>query len=162
MVLKDFFDHFTQGDYTPLQRESGAMMNTLERLTKSIANRQGTVILRSELRNLGSYSQVSRSLEELVQKGKLVRVGRGIFVKTRISSLTGRPVAAGTLESVATETLKKMGIKVSPGNLTREYNRGKSTQLPMQFVVNTGARRISRKISVGGRTLMYENDFSQA
>lgn len=137
-------------------------MNTRERLVKSIANRQGAVILRSELSGLGSYSQVSRSLNDLVRSGQLVRAGKGVFVKTRVSSVTGSPVPAGTLEAIATEALKKLGVKVAPGQLIREYNSGKTTQLPMQFVVDTGDRRISRKITVGGRTVMYENNFKRA
>lgn len=137
-------------------------MNTRERIVKSIANRQGVVILRSELRGLGSYSQVGRSLDDLVRSGHLVRAGKGVFVKTRVSSVTGRQVPAGTLEAIVTEALTKMGVEVAPGQLAREYNNGKSTQLPMQFVVNTGNRRISRKITVGGRTVMYENNLKRA
>ena len=133
-------------------------MRTVDRVARSIANRKGNVILRSELRKLGSYSQVTRSLEELIRAGKLVRAGKGVFVKTRVSSITGRRVPAGSLETVAAEVLKKLGVEVSPGRLAQEYNSGTSTQLPMRFVVNTGNRRISRKIVVGGRSLVYENN----
>ena len=133
-------------------------MRTVDRVARSIANRKGNVILRSELRKLGSYSQVTRSLEELIRAGKLVRAGKGVFVKTRVSSITGRRVPAGSLETVAAEVLKKLGVEVSPGRLAQEYNSGTSTQLTMRFVVNTGNRRISRKIVVGGRSLVYENN----
>lgn len=137
-------------------------MKTLERVAKAIAITPGIVILRSELRDLGSYSQVTRSLEELIRTGKLVRAGKGVFVKTRLSSITGRSVPAGSLETVAIEVLKKLGVEVSPGKLAQEYNSGNSTQLPMRFVVNTGNRRISRKIEVGGRSLAYENSLKRA
>lgn len=134
-------------------------MNTRDRIIKLIATRRSPVILRSELNGLASYSQVTRSLGQLVNDGTVVRVGKGIYAKTRISSLSGKRVVAGTLETITLEALKKMGVEVSPGKLTHEYNSGKSTQLPVQFVLNTGNRRISRKISVGGRTLMYDNNF---
>jgi hypothetical protein len=136
-------------------------MKTLERVAKAIAITPGIVILRSELRDLGSYSQVTRSLEELILTGKLVRAGKGVFVKTRLSSITGRSVPAGSLETVAIEVLKKLGVEVSPGKLAQEYNSGNSTQVPMRFVVNTGNRRISRKIQVGGRSLAYENNLKR-
>lgn len=134
-------------------------MNTRDRIIKLIATRRSPVILRSELNGLASYSQVTRSLVQLVNDGTVVRVGNGIYAKTRISSLSGKRVVAGTLETITLEALKKMGVEVSPSKLTHEYNSGKSTQLPVQFVLNTGNRRISRKISVGGRTLMYDNNF---
>jgi hypothetical protein len=138
------------------------IMKTLERVARSIARRRGIVILRSELRGLGSYSQVTRSLEELIRTGKLVRVGKGVYVKTRLSSITGRRIPAGSLETVAAEVLRKLSVEVSPGKQAREYNSGSSTQVPMRFVVNTGTRRISRRIIVGGRSLAYENNFKRA
>lgn len=136
-------------------------MKTLGRVARSISKRPGIVILRSELRDLGSYSQVTRCLEELIRKGKLIRVGKGVYVKTKLSSITGRRIPAGSLETVAAEVLRKLSVEVLPGKQARVYNSGSSTQVPMQFVVNTGARRISRRIIVGGRILAYENSFKR-
>jgi hypothetical protein len=58
------------------------------RVMRSIARRRGVVILRSELADLGSPAQLSRVLAALVESGKLVRVGRGIYAKTRINRFT--------------------------------------------------------------------------
>jgi hypothetical protein len=129
-----------------------------ERILRSVRQRAGNVVLRAELARMGSASQVSHALKSLQAKGVLVRIGTGVYAKTRKSSVTGATVPAGSLETLATEALKKLGISVRAGKATAAYNSGKTTQIPGSFVVNTGARRISRKIEVGGRALIYEND----
>jgi hypothetical protein len=131
-------------------------MKLEERLARSIARRKGVVILRSELASLGSPAQLSRVLSTLVGAGKLVRVSRGIFARTRINRFTGGLAPAATFEVIAAEVFSKLKIEISHGESAREYNTGKTTQVPMLAVVNTGARRITRKIQVGQRTVIYE------
>jgi hypothetical protein len=75
-----------------------------------------------------------------------------------VSTVTGRIVPAGTLESLATETLQKLGVDIKLGSAAAAYNAGLTTQVPGELVVNTGGKRIRRKIEVGGRRLVYEND----
>ncbi|MET1478156.1 MULTISPECIES: DUF6088 family protein [Burkholderia] len=130
---------------------------TLEtRVVRSIRRRKSVVILRSEVSGLGSQSQLTRVLAKLVATGQLIRVGHGIYAKTRINRYTGRPAPAATFESIAAEAFKKLGISVGPGALAREYNSGRSTQIPMVAVVTTGRRRITRRIQVGSRRVVYE------
>lgn len=107
---------------------------------------------------MASPSQLSRVLAKLLEEGKLVRVSHGVYAKTRFNKFLGRPAPAGTLESIAAETFRKLGIDIGPGKLATEYNTGRSTQVPMLAVVTTGRRRISRKIQVGARTVAYERD----
>jgi hypothetical protein len=126
------------------------------RVMRSIARRRGVVILRSELADLGSPAQLSRVLAALVKSGKLVRVGRGVYAKTRINRFTGRPAPAATFEAIASEAFRKLGIDIVPGTLLCEYNAGKSTQVPMTPLVSTGTLRISRKIQVGRKVVIYE------
>ncbi|MDB5837912.1 MAG: S-adenosylhomocysteine hydrolase [Caballeronia sp.] len=133
-------------------------MKLEDRIVRSISQRKGPVILRSEVAPLGSPAQVGRVLLKLVSDGKLVRVSKGVFAKTEINKFTGTPTPAATFEVIAAETLRKLGIEITPGWLAREYNNGRSTQIPMDSIVNTGKRRIRRKIQVGRRTVKYEND----
>lgn len=132
------------------------------RILRSIAQRQSPVVLRAELSKFGSPSQLSEVLKSLQEKGALVRIGTGIYAKTRRSSVTGAIVPAGSLESLATEALRKLGANVQPGVAAQAYNSGKTTQMPGTFVANTGKRRIRRKIVVGGRQVVYENNFGRA
>jgi len=60
---------------------------------------------------------------------------------------------------LAVEALQKLGVPVTECCATVAYSAGQTTQLPGAFVVNTGLRRITRKIEVGGRQLRYENNY---
>lgn len=136
-------------------------MKLEDRLLRSVKQRAGNVILRAELASFGSPSQLSEALKALQHRGVLVRIGTGIYAKTRVSSVTGEIVPAGTLESLSLEALERMGVAVSAGQVTRDYNQGRTTQMPGKLVVNTGKRRIQRSISVGGRRLVYENTYGK-
>jgi predicted transcriptional regulator len=136
-------------------------MKLEERMLRSVKQRAGNVILRAEVAQLGSPSQVSEALKSLQAKGVLVRIGTGVYAKTRQSSVTGATVPAGSLETLATETLKKLGVEVLVSKAAKSYNSGKTTQIPGAFVANTGGRRIRRKIAVGGRAVVYENDYER-
>lgn len=136
-------------------------MKLTDRLLRSIKGRSGQVVFRSEIARLGSPAQVTAALNELMAKGVITRIGRGIYAKTRQSTITGALVPAGSLETLATEALQKMGVPVGAGRAAAAYNAGQTTQLPGTFVAHTGNRRISRKIEVGGRTVTYENNFQR-
>ena len=114
-----------------------------------------TVILRRELAALGSPSQITRALKALQASGAIMRIGTGVYAKTRRSSITGALIPAGSLETLSLEALRKLGVSVAPGKAAAAYNSGATGQIPGTFVVRTD-RRISRKISVGGRSLIYE------
>ncbi|WP_122630775.1 DUF6088 family protein [Pseudomonas viridiflava] len=137
-------------------------MKLEDRMSRSIKQRASLVVLRSEFSNMGSDSQVGRVLARFVANGLLVRVSKGAFAEARINQYTGKPTPAGTLEMIAAELFKKLNISITPSTLVAEYNSGKSTQIPMGTVVNTGRRRISRKVTVGNNTLVYENSLRTA
>ncbi len=124
-------------------------MKLQERMLRSIKQRAGNVILRTELAGMSSASQVTEALKALQEKGVLMRIGTGVYAKTRKSSITGAIVPAGSLETLASETLRKLGVQVTAGKASAAYKSGKTTQLPGMFVANTGRRRITRKIEVG-------------
>ena len=130
---------------------------TLERtIFHTIKLHEGVVILRSDVTHLGSKTQVSRVLAKLVADGRLVRVSIGVYAKTRVNKFTGKLAPDATFESIAAETFRRLGIAVTPGRLAREYNAGTTTQIPMDGAVSTGARRITRKIRVGRKSVKYE------
>ena len=72
------------------------------------------------------------------------------------SVLTGKLIPAKPLEVLAPEVLKKFGIQVGQSRQTRDYNAGASTQLPSGIVLNTGKRRIQRKLGFNGKLVQYE------
>ena len=62
------------------------------------------------------------------------------------------------VDVLAPIALKKLGVKDYPSKSTQEYNAGKTTQIPAGTVLNTGDRRIVRKIGFGKREVVYENN----
>lgn len=135
-------------------------LNMKERMIRSITMRRGEIIMRSDFTRMGSQSQISRLLADFVSEGRLVRLGYGIFAKSRISSISGKAVPREPLEVLAQEAFRRLMIEAKPGKAQREYASGQSTQVPIQAVFDTGQRRISRKLTVGNRKVRYENDYS--
>ncbi|MDN7407978.1 DUF6088 family protein [Burkholderia vietnamiensis] len=131
-------------------------MTLYDRATNAIAQHKGVVVLRSDLAALGSTAQLSRVLAKFVAEGRLVRVSLGVYAKTRINRFTGKLAPAAPFETIAAETFRRLGIAVMPGRLAREYNAGRTTQIPMDGTVSTGTRRIRRKIQVGSKCVKYE------
>jgi hypothetical protein len=131
-------------------------MRIEDKIVRSIRQRKGVVVLRSEVAPLGSKAQVGRVLAKLVAGGKLVRVSKGVYAKTRMNKFTGKLAPAGTFEAIAAEAFRKLGIDIKPGRAARDYNAGLTTQIPMDGAVSTGKRRIRRRVQVGTRVVMYE------
>lgn len=131
-------------------------MNLEQRILMSVSKRPGKVVLRQDVARLGSPSGVSLAIKSLVARGKLVRLGAGVYAKTRISSISGRPVADGRLEDLSAEALQRLGVEFDVSSALKEYNAGLTTQIPAQITFNTGRRRISRKMSLGVKSVQYE------
>ena len=131
-----------------------------DRMVRSIALRKGEVVMRVDFERMGSPSQISRVLKQLVADGKIVRLGYGTYAKARPSSLSGKPVPRVTLAELAQETLQKLEIPATLGRAQRAYAEGRTTQIPVRTTFDTGYRRITRKITVGISTVRYENNYS--
>lgn len=130
-----------------------------EKMVGSIARRKGEVLLRADFANLGSASQISRVLVELLAEGKIVRLGYGVYAKARSSVFSGKAVPRVSLEELAQETLRRLQVPARLGRAQADYAAGRTTQIPVRATFNTGNRRISRKLTVGNSTVRYENDY---
>jgi hypothetical protein len=123
---------------------------------KSIEISKDAVFIRADFKNFGSYAQVGRALKELVVTKKLVKVGYGVYVRSKISSISGKPIPTVTLVVVGLQLMKKFGVKADLGEFARDYRDGKSTQIPMTEVIAIDNSKIKRKISWNGKSLRYE------
>ncbi len=56
---------------------------------KRIARKRGDVFLRADFRDLGGYDQVGRVLRGLVGKGKLLKIGQGLYTRAEASPFDG-------------------------------------------------------------------------
>jgi hypothetical protein len=127
-----------------------------ERIRSSVRASSSVVFLRGDFARFGDYRQVSRALSELQGAGDLVRVGYGVYARARPSTISGRPVPTESLVKIGLEVMKKLGIDADLGSDARALRGGTSTQVPMLPVISVGNSRVSRRIGLGNRRVVYE------
>lgn len=135
------------------------MISTKTRIARSLGvSRKKTVFLRSDFESFGSSTRVTRALQELITEGRVIRVGRGIYVKARRSSVTGNPVPLEPLETVARKALVALGVDAQLGSAAKAYVGGLTQDVPMEIAIDVGASRVSRRIAFGGREVRFERN----
>jgi len=126
-----------------------------ERLERRLARKRGDVFLRADFSDLGGYDQVGRVLLGLVRKGRLIKVGYGMYARARPSMIDGKPTLTKGLRELASEALGRLGIETVPTRMEQAYNAGKTTQVPTGRVIGVRSR-VRRKINYNGFSLGYE------
>jgi hypothetical protein len=122
-------------------------MTLKQRVEARIAKRRGDAFLTREFLDLGGERQVLRALRELTDEGKLIRLGYGVYGRAEISSITRRPMLAGDgFGAVSRQVLDKLKVRWEPTTAERDYNEGRSTQVPMTPMVRLRGSRFSRKL----------------
>ena len=120
-----------------------------------MARKKCSVFVREDFKDLSDYDQVGRALRNIAKNGRLIRVGYGVYAKAKKSTITGELVPVVPLPELAKEALARLGIKTAPSRLEKDYNAGKTTQVPTGRVIAVKGR-ISRKIGYGGAYVSYE------
>lgn len=133
-------------------------MTLKNRIESRIARKKTDVFLPREFRDLGGNDQVLRALRELTKEKRLVRLGYGVYARAKESRLTGRAVLVSPngFSGAARQTLDKLGVKWEPTEAERAYNEGRSTQIPVNPVVNVKGR-FSRRLRYGTSELILGN-----
>jgi hypothetical protein len=131
------------------------------RLLKRIDRKRGDVFVRSDFKDLGGYDQVGRALRQLVCKGRLVKIGQGLYARAAESPLDGTPSPVKGLRALASEALKRLGIESAPTRLEQEYNAGRTMQVPAGRSVGV-TKRVRRKIGYNGVYVSFERGRSEA
>jgi hypothetical protein len=129
-----------------------------ERMKRAIARRRDEVFVRTDFAKMGSEAQVSRALRKLLSRGFIVKLGVGVYAKAKTSVLSGTAIPVKPVGVLAPIALRKLGVTVYPSQDVQAYNSGASTQIPAGNVLNTGNRRISRKLGFGKQTIVYEKN----
>lgn len=113
------------------------------------------VFLRADFAALGGYDQIGRALRNLVARGSLLKIGSGLYVRARPSTLDGSPTPVKGLRTLADEALRRLGIRTGPTRLEQAYGAGRTTQIPSgrRIAVN---KRVRRKIGYSGVLLSFE------
>lgn len=114
------------------------------------------VMLRSDLEALGSPRQVSRAIKALVDDGLLVKMSYGVYAKAEKSPYNGRPIIKIGFTDACAEALTKLGADWEVGQAIRNYNEGKTTQVPVRFTVKLKSR-VRREFACGRQKLYFED-----
>lgn len=129
---------------------------TLEdRLLKRIGRERADLFLRADFDALGGYDQVGRALRTLVRKGRLVRVGQGLYARAVPAPSDGRPIPNKGFRAMAAEALGRLGIETAPTRLEQAYNAGRTTRVPSGRVVAVN-KRVRRRIGYDGIYVGFE------
>ncbi len=129
----------------------------IDRVMLRIKKRKGNVFILKDFKDLikeYDYDQVLRALRQLVNKRMLIRIGHGIYAKTRVFD-NGVVLPNATIGNLAEEALQKLGVKTDKSSCWYEYNSGLSDQIPTGRVIAVD-RRVRRKIGYNGYEIYYE------
>lgn len=125
------------------------------KISKRIARKKLNVFLRDDFLDLGGYDQIGRVLKHLVTKGKLIRLGYGLYAKAKISALNGETVPIAPLSKLGKEALSRLNVQTTPTKAEIAYQEGRSTQVPTGRMIGVRGR-VSRKIGYKGTYIAYE------
>ena len=125
------------------------------KIATRITRKQSPVLLREDFSDLGGYDQIGRALLALTKKGKLIKIGYGLYAKSKVSSLTGNTVPVEPLPVLAQKALDRLGAAPGSSRAAKEYQQGRSTQVPTGRLISVN-KRISRKIGYNNITVSYE------
>ncbi len=137
-----------------IMRRSGTLR---QRVEERIAERRDDAFLTREFSDLAGERQVLRALRELTDEGKLIRLGYGVYGRAETSPLTNQPMLAGDgFGAVSRQVLDKLNVQWEPTSAERDYNAGRSTQVPMTPRVRLRRGRFSRKLRYKSMELALE------
>lgn len=120
---------------------------------------RGSVVLRKDFNDLGSYRQISRAIKNLIAEKQLVKVGTGIYAKAYLSKYSDTPLIKNGTDTTLRAALKRLGIAYEPGSAEKAYNEGKTTQVPARNIVRLKSR-CRRRIGYKNSELIFEKNIN--
>ncbi|MBS0475759.1 MAG: hypothetical protein JSR28_11555 [Proteobacteria bacterium] len=127
-----------------------------ELIAQRVRRSRRNVFMRSDFGEFGSYDAVGRALRQLVQTGRLVQIGYGLYAKAEPSPLTGKPVPIVGIRILASEAIRRLGKSVEPSRFDTAYNSGRSAQVPTGRTLTVNAR-IRRRIGYDGHYVVLQS-----
>jgi predicted transcriptional regulator of viral defense system len=121
-------------------------------LHKMSQAKRGKIFFVESFISFGNAKAVSKALQRLTQKGEIMRVANGIYVKPKISKFLG--VLTPSIEEVATAIAKRDKARIVPTGVYALNRLGISTQVPLNIVYLTDGA--SRKVQIGKRVIKFK------
>lgn len=117
--------------------------------------RKTDVFLREDFAEFADYDVVGRELRRFVREGLLVQVGYGLYARAKPSALSGQPIPVTPLIGIGYQALRRLGYSPQPPQAVRDYNEGRTTQIPAGDRIAVPGGRVKRKIRFGPRVIEY-------
>lgn len=133
----------------------GKPLTLSQKIEGRLSRKKGDVFVRADFADLGGYNNVGLVLNQFVRAGKLLRLGRGIYTRAVRSPLDGTPIPPKGIKAIATEAMKRLGVRTAPTKLERDYNAGRTTQVPAGQVIGV-KRRVRRRLGYNGAYVSFE------
>ncbi|WP_295899500.1 DUF6088 family protein [uncultured Vibrio sp.] len=130
-------------------------MTAIDKIHKTIKLSNRYVFERKDFANCASYGQVGRVLKKLVEKGVLLKIGYGLYTKSRLNSLTKKPMPTnpGGTDAIMREILKMRGVEFELDAMSQKSIIGLSTQIPANVQLYWDPKHFNRYIKVGNKVL---------
>jgi hypothetical protein len=138
-----------------MERAARKPQTLSERIEGRLARKKGDVFLRADFEDLAGYDQVGVALRQLVQAGKLLKIGQGVYARAEASIINGEPVPVKNIKEIVSEALNRLGVKTGPTKLDKAQSEGRTTQVPSGRLIGVN-RRVRRKLGYGGATVNFE------
>ena len=130
--------------------------NLEERILQLINDSNREVFIRKDFADLAGYDRVGRVLSRLILKGKLIRIGYGLYAKAMIAPISKRSIPRIGISLLATEALERLyNIQTFPSSFEQSYNSQETTQVPTGRVIGV-KEPIRRKIGYDGKYITFE------
>lgn len=134
-------------------------------LKAKITQIKNHVFSRSDLIQENSNKEqlrLNRALRAFMDEGFIIKIAHGLFAKAepmRFPDQKIRPVLTESFETIALEALDKLGVQWELSSAIREYNEGKTTQVPALFSVRLKSR-FRGSIHAQNQTLIFEGNIN--
>lgn len=130
-------------------------MTAVDSIAQKIKRSRRYVFERKDFDGIASYVQVGRALNQLVERGCLMKMGYGLYTKAKTNRLTGLPMPTnpGGTDAIIQEVLKMKGVDYQIDDLSMKSIQGEITQIPSSIQFSWDSKRFSRKLTVGKRVL---------
>lgn len=145
-----------RGRYRRPTRKSADSANSIaDRIVRRVARSKRNVFLRGDFESFGSYDAIGRALRRITDSGRLVQIGYGLYARAEKSPRTGKPAPVVGIRRLATEALERLGKTVTESSLAKDYNRGRTTQVPTGRTIAV-KNRVRRRIGYDGNYVVLE------
>ncbi len=128
-------------------------MTIQDKIKTRVKRSKRSVFLRSDFKDIADYDQIGRGLRSLAQEGLLMKIGYGLYARTRINRITGKlmPDNDAGADGVLIEAMERLDVDYKFDDLSTMSIRGNSTQIPASVTIVPTDPRFTRKITVGKR-----------